>query len=162
MNPKTDSSNPVRVHISMTRLTTGLASSSSLVSNTASEWIFPSEYGPEKQHHQVQPQEQEHLFKWYGNRPFTVLPFVAYFQKLFRIVRNHPIQLLLDAPPHHVLFIDCPTEDRPSQGPRVAQEFGSNRPHEHSLNHVEGDVGDAEEFTGVGDGEANVGYGKSG
>lgn len=47
-------------------------------------------------------------------------------------------------------------------GSGVAQEAGAEGPDEDLLEHVEGDVGDGEELSGVGDGEADVGYGKEG
>lgn len=91
-----------------------------------------------------------------------MLPLVAYLEKAFGIVGDDPVQLLLDAPPHHVLLVDRPAQNGPALGPGVAQELGADRAHEHPLDHVEGNVGNGEEFAGVGDGEADVGDGEGG
>ena len=63
---------------------------------------------------------------------------------------------MLDAPPHHVFFVDRPAKHRSPGSFRVAEKFGSPGTHQGFLQDVEGYVRNREKLPRVGDGEANV------
>lgn len=67
---------------------------------------------------------------------------------------------MLDAPSHHVLFINRPADYGPTQPSCVAQKSYPEGPDKHFLKQVEGDVWNRKELTGVREGEANVSNGE--
>ena len=104
--------------------------------------ILPPEYRPEDKHHEINPGDHHPLAPRDVDFPLPLLPLVADLQKPLRVIRNHTIEFLFDAPFHHVLLIDRPHVKRPPLRLRVADEAGSDeRQHEGLLQHVEGDIG---------------------
>ena len=90
-----------------------------------------------------------------------ILPALTDLQQPFRIVGDHAVKTLPDAPLHHVHIVDRPGIERAVLGSAFADEAGSDAgADERALQHVEGDVGDGEELAGVRDGEADVGDGE--
>lgn len=67
---------------------------------------------------------------------------------------------MLDAPSHHVLFVNRPADYGPTQPSCVAQESCPERPDKHFLKQIEGDVWNRKELAGVGEGEANMSNGE--
>ena len=67
---------------------------------------------------------------------------------------------MLDAPSHHVLFINRPADYGPTKSSCVAQESYPERPDKHFLKQIEGDVWNRKELTGVGEGEADMSNGE--
>lgn len=82
---------------------------------------------------------------------FASFPIFADIQEFLWIVRDDAVEAFADAPPHHIFFIHSPSEDRPALVLRIAYEaFPEERNEECFLQHVERDVWDREELSGVG------------
>lgn len=125
--------------------------------------MLPPEQRPKDKHHKVGPSNQHPLTQRDLDVPLPLLPLVADFQEALRVVRNHTVKLVFDAPFHHGLLVDRPDVHRPPLRFHIADEACSEEwQHERLLQHVEGDVGDREELARVRDGEADVRYGIGG
>ena len=97
------------------------------------------------------------------NFPLPLLHLVADLQEPLRVVGNHGVEFLLDAPPHHIWLVDRPHVQRPPFRSRIADEtWSKDRHHERLCQHVEGYIGDREELARVRYGEADVRYGERG
>lgn len=137
-----------------------LAFSPFFVSNATAKWVLPSKDGAKNHHHHIQPQNQQQFFPPNLDLSLTLFPFVAHFQESFRIVGNHPVKLVLDAPPHHVVLINCPAYHGPTQLFCILHGSCPERPNENLLKYIEGNVWNREELTGVREGEANMSDGE--
>ncbi len=93
---------------------------------------------------------------------FRAIVVLAHLQKLLGVVGNHPVNLVADAPPHHVLIVDRPDEDRSMGGFGVLQERLARGTDENLLQQVERHIRRFEELSGVAQIEANVGDGETG
>ena len=125
--------------------------------------ILPPEDRPEDKHHEINPSDHHPLAPRDVDFPLPLLPLVTHLQKPLRVVRNHTIEFLFDAPFHYILLVDRPHVQRPPLRLRIADEAGSEeRQYEGLLQHIEGDVGNGEELAGVGYGEADMRYWKVG
>ena len=126
--------------------------------------VLPPKYCAKDEHHEVDPSDHHPLAKRDVDAPpLPSLPLVTNLQELLRIVRDDPVEFLLDAPPHHVRLVDRPHVQRAPLGFGVADEArAEDGEHEGLLQHVEGDVGDREELARVRDGEADVRDGEGG
>ena len=125
--------------------------------------IFPPKYRPKDDDHQIDPGNAHPLAPRNLNVPLALLPLVTDLQELLWIIGNHSVESLLDAPLHHVFFVNRPDVQRPSFRFRIADETCSEkRQHERLCKHIEGYVGDREKFARVWDGEADVGYREGG
>ena len=125
--------------------------------------ILPPKYRPKDNDHEIDPGDPHPLAPRDFNVPLPLLPLVADLQEPLRVVGNHTVESLLYAPLHHVFFIDRPDIQRSSFRFGIADETCSEEwQHERLCKHVEGDVGDREEFARVWYGEADVGYGEGG
>lgn len=123
--------------------------------------MLPPEDDAKNDDHQIDPVNHQPLLESRVNVMSPLLPTLADLQKAFRIVGDDAVQSMLDAPFHEIVFINRPIIDRPSLSLRVSQEpRADDWCNERLLKDVEGDVGREEELAGVGNGEANVGYGK--
>lgn len=119
--------------------------------------ILPPEYRPENKHHEIDPSDHHPLAPRDVDFPFPLLPLVTDLEKPLRVVRDHAIEILVDAPFHQVFFIDRPHVQRPALRFRVADEACSEeRQHEGLLEHVERDVRNGEELAGVRYGESDM------
>ena len=119
--------------------------------------VLPPEDRAEDEHHEIDPGDHHPLAPRDADLPLPLLPLVADLQEPLRVVRDDAIEALVDAPPHHVQLVDRPRVQRPPSRPDLAHEARAEvRQHEGLLQHVEGDVGDGEEFARVRDGEADV------
>ena len=119
--------------------------------------VLPPEYRAEDEHHEVDPGDAHQLAPRHVKVPLPSLPLVADLQEPLRVVGDHAVESLLDAPFHHVWLVDRPHVQRSPFCLGVADEAGAEEgQHERLLEDVEGDVGDREELARVRDGEADV------
>lgn len=88
-----------------------------------------------------------------------MFPLVTDFQEPFRVIRDYTVRLMLDAPAHEVVFIDGPVKHWTSRGSNIAGKAGTARAEHSFLKHVEGDIRELEELSGVGGRETDVGDG---
>ena len=122
--------------------------------------ILPPKYCPKDDDHEIDPGDTHPLAPRDLNVPFPLLPLVADLQETHRVVGNHAVESLLYTPLHNVFFVDRPDVQRSPFRFHIADETRSKeRQHERLCKHVEGYVGDREEFARVWYGEADVGYG---
>lgn len=125
--------------------------------------ILPPEYRPKDEDHEIDPGDHHPLAPRDVDFPLPLLPLVADLQEPLRVVRNHTVEFLFDTPLHHVLLVDRPHVQRPPFRFDLPDEARAEvRQYEGLLQHVEGNVGNGEEFARVRYGEADVRYGERG
>ena len=66
-----------------------------------------------------------------------MFPLVANLQKPFRIIRDDAIHALLDAPPHVIVIVDRPDEERAAGSFGIADEARSTRAEEGDFQDIE-------------------------
>ena len=75
--------------------------------------VLPPKNCAKNEYHEMDPGNHHPLAPGDVDFPLSLLPLVADLQKQLRIVRKHPIELLVYAPSHHVRLVDRPHVYRP-------------------------------------------------
>ena len=123
--------------------------------------IAPSKKQAKDECQPVDPKDHELCLPWKPLGFRTPLISITYLPKLLRIIRDDAVYFLSNAPSHHVFLVDRPHEHRPMGCSGIVKEGITGGSHEYLIQEVEGDVGNFEKLSSVGNTEADVGDGKA-
>ena len=125
--------------------------------------MLPPEDGAKDEDHELCPCSRHPLFPRNVDLLVPLLPFVAYLQESLRIIGANSIESLPDGPSHLVLIVDGPRIHRSAFPSRIFDEARAKVGHTESvLEHIERNIGGAEELSRIRGGEADVGGGEGG
>lgn len=125
--------------------------------------MFPPENRAEDTDHQLDPRRHGPVLPRNLYAPVALLPLLAHLQKPLGVIGADAVETLANRPAHLLLVVNGPRVHRPTFPSGFSEEARSEVGDQEGLHeHVEGDVGGAEELAGVGRGEADVGDGEGG